>query len=52
MPAPRLGLRLLLVAVAIVLALLVLLGVDMGSLGDMKAVALAVLLTAVAIVVP
>jgi hypothetical protein len=46
------NLRLLLIVVAAVLSLLVLLGVDLGSLPDLKALALAVLLALAALVVP
>ncbi len=49
---PAVGLRLLLVVLAVILATLVLLGVDLGSLEAVKAVALAVILVAVALVVP
>lgn len=44
--------RIVLVVLAVVIAALVLLGVDMGSLEAVKALALAVILAAIAVVVP
>lgn len=49
---PTLGLRLLLVIAALLLAFLVLLGVDLGTLHAVKALALAIILAAIALVVP
>ncbi len=49
---PTVGLRLILAIIAVLLAFLVLIGVDMGSLGDVRALALAIILAAIALVVP
>ncbi len=49
---PPVGLRLLFALAAALLAFLVLLGVDLGSLEPVKALALSVLLLVVALVVP